>query len=200
MVLMAVLALSGCANIPQEAVTLNKEVSAGITSIHESNVRFINQYFDMKKAGVDRYEKQALDSFFNAVATATAKPGAPPLAVKDLYNIKSKIEEIHAMANQYKDALEKSKALIIEKVQGEYNLLISANSDITGLLQAAVDVDKAKNDGLVKVKTYTDGKIDLTDIDAEIDDYLAKLGSSSAKASKLIESIEKVLDSRKGDK
>ena len=80
-----------------------------------------------------------------------------------------------------------------------HNIIMSANSSVTGILQSAVDVDKAKNDGLSKVKQLTDGKIDLTDIDSKVNDYLAKLGSASEKGSSLIESIKKSLDSRKGE-
>jgi len=192
--------VAGCASIPQESVTLNKEVANGITSIHESNIRFINQYFVVKKAEIDKYEKEALDNFFNKIAAATSNPSTPPLRVQDLYKIKGKVEEIHAVGTKFKSELDASKDLIIEKVQSEYNLVISANSSITGLLQSAVDVDKAKNDGLSKVKELTSGKIDLTDIDSQINDYLAQLGSSSAQASSLIESIQEALNSNKGDK
>jgi hypothetical protein len=197
--LAAVITVSGCASIPQESVTLNKEVATGITSIHESNIRFVNQYFDIKSSKIDKYEKEALDNYFNKIAAATTKPGAPPLGVQDLYKIKEKVEEIHAVGTKFKAELNASKDMIIEKLQGEYNLILSANSSITGLLQSAVDIDKAKNDGLSKVKAFTDGKIDLTDIDSKVNEYLSKFGSSSAQASSLIESIQETLNSGKGD-
>ena len=192
--------VAGCASIPQESVTINKEVATGITSIHESNIRFIIQYFEVKKTEVDKYEKEALDNFFNKIAAATTNPSAPPLGVQDLYNIKGKVEGIHSIGTKFKSELDASKDLIIEKVQSEYNLVISANSAITGLLQSAVDVDKAKNDGLSKVNELTDGKINLTDINSKVNEYLAKLGSSSAQGSSLIESIQETLNSNKGDK
>lgn len=198
--LATVIILSGCASIPQESVTLNKEIATGITSIHESNIRFINQYFEIKHSQIDKFEKEAIDNFFNKIAAATTKPGAPPLGAQVLYKIKEKVEAIHAKGIKFKAELDTSKNLIIEKLQSEYNLIISANSSITGLLQSAVDVDKAKNDGLSKVKDLSDGKIDLTYIDSKVDDYLAKLGSSSSRTSSLIETIQESLNSKKGDK
>ena len=174
LLLAIVLIVGGCASIPQESVTLSKELATGITSIHESNIRFVNQYFDRKKSEIDEYEKTALENLFNKIAAATTKPGAPALGVHDLYNIKGKVEEIHKVSNKYE--LDSSEALIIEKIQGEYNTLMSANSSITGIFQSAVDVDKAKNDGLSKVKEFTDGKLDLTDIDSKVNEYLSKLG------------------------
>lgn len=198
--LTAVIIVSGCASVPQESVTLNKEIATGITSIHESNVRFINQYFEIKHLAIDKYEEEALDNFFNEIVAATTKPEATPLGIQDLYNIKRQVEKIHATGTKFQTELSASKALIIEKLQSEYNLIISANSSITGLLQSAVDIDKAKNDGLSKIKEFTDGKIDLTEIDLKVNEYLAKLGSSSSKASSLIDSIQETLNSTKGDK
>jgi len=197
-VIAAALVFSGCASMPQESVTLNQEVAAGITSIHESNVRFVTQYFETKKSEVDKYEKEALDNFFNKIAAATTTPNAPALGVQDLYRIQKKVEQIHATAKAYRGELDASRALIIERLQNEYNVIISANSTVTGLLQSAVDVGKATNDGLSKAKALTGGKIDLTDIDSKVDAYLATLGSSSSQATNLIASIQEILNSHKG--
>ena len=192
--LLIVIFASGCASIPQESVTLSKELAVGITSIHESNKRFVNQYFDNKKFEIEKYEKAAIDDFFEKIALATRNPEAPPLEVKDLYNIKEVVAKIHQTSNKFKSELDASNVLIIEKLQKEYNALISANSSITGILQSAVDMDKAKNDGLQQVKEFTDGKIDLTDIESKVDEYLSKLGTAAAQSSSLIESIESVLN------
>jgi len=199
-IILAIVFLGGCASIPQESVTLNKEVTIGITSIHESNIKFVNHYFELKKIEVDSYEQKALEGFFNTIAAATTKPGAPALGAQDLFRIKVEIEKINNVANSYKVALDNSKTLIIEKLQNEYNTLISANNSITGILQSAVDVDKAKNDGLNKTKELTDGKVDLTDIDDKVNDFLAKIGSSSSQATDLISSIQTIINNNSGDK
>ena len=191
--------ISGCANIPQESVTLSKEIATGITSIHESNTRFVNQYFEVKSAEIDKYEKEALDDFFHKIAEAMTKKDAPPLEYKNMYDIKAEVEKIHAAGTKFKNELDASKTLIIEKLQSDYNLIISANSSITGLLQSAVDIDKAKNDGLSKIKELTNGKIDLTDIDSEVNAYLAEFGSSSTPTFSLIKFIQEALYSTKGE-
>ncbi|MCP4050108.1 MAG: hypothetical protein GY730_05315 [bacterium] len=198
--LSALIMVSGCATIPQESVTLNKEVTAGITLLHESNIRFINQYFEGKVSEIDNLEKEAIDNFFNQIAAATTKASAPPLGAQDLYRIKGKVEEIYSEGAKFKKQLYASKSLIIEKLQAEYNLLISANSSITVILQSAVDIDKAKNDSLSKVADLSNGRIDLTDIDSEIDGYLAKFGNSAAKGASLVTTIQDVLNSNAGDK
>ena len=155
------LSFSGCSSIPQSSVTLSQELAVGITHIHESNIRFVNQYFNQKKIEIDGYEKKAIDDFFDKIIAGTSNPDAPQLDADDFHKIKLKIEEIHKLSNDYKAGIEASKILIIDKLQNDYNSLISINSTITGLLQSAVDVEKAKNDGLSKVAEFTKGKINF---------------------------------------
>lgn len=185
---------SGCASIPPESVALNKEIASGITALHESNVALVTQYFTVKKAEIDKYEKQTLENFFNKIASATTKPGAPPLDAHDLLKIQAEVEKIHELGSNYKEQLDSSKALVIAKLQSEYNLLITANVSITALLQSTVDVDKANKDGLTKAKEFSSGKIDLTNIDSKVNDYLAKMGSTSGKASDLVNDIQSLLN------
>ena len=67
--------LSSCTGLPRESITLNREVALGITSIHKSNLRFLNQYFELKNLEIDKYEKEAIETFFNKISAATKKPG-----------------------------------------------------------------------------------------------------------------------------
>lgn len=191
--------LCGCASIPQESVTLNSEISTRITSLHRTNVALVNQYFAIKKDAVDQYEAQALNSFFGKIAAATTDPNAPPLGAHDLYKIKEKIDDIHQLANKYKAELDTSEALIINRLSEEYNLLIGANSTITALLQSAVDVDKAKDDGLLKLKKLSNDKIDLTDIDEKVDNFISTMGTTSVKTTSLIDAVRELLNEDKGE-
>ena len=194
------LSFYGCSSIPQSSVTLSQELAVGITHIHESNIRFVNQYFNQKKIEIEGYEKKAIDDFFDKIIVGTSNPDAPQLDADDFHKIKLKIEEIHNLSNDYKAGLDASKILIIDKLQNDYNSLISINSAITGLLQSSVDVGKAKNDGLSKVEEFTKGKINLTEVESIVDKYISKIGTSSADASELFESIETLLNHSKGDK
>jgi len=191
--------ISGCASIPKEAVTLNQTVAAGIKSIHESNIRFVEQYFELKQAEIKRYESDAINDFFSKVAGASSVDGAPPLKAKDLFRIKQKVEDIYAIGSKYRMELTLSKSKIIEKLQSEYNSLIMVNGSITGLLESAVDTDDAVQDGLLKVKEYSNGKIDLTDIDAKVDEFLSTIGNKAGKANSLVNSIKEIIESSEGD-
>ena len=144
LVVSAVLIISGCANIPQESVTLSQEIGAGIKSIHESNVRLVNQYFASKKIEIESYQEKALERFFNEIAAATAVPGAPPLGARELFKMKQEIDRINAEASKYIAALETSRNMTLEKLQANYSILIAANGSVTGILQSAVDLDKAR--------------------------------------------------------
>ncbi|MBU2647870.1 hypothetical protein KKI24_24390 [bacterium] len=190
--------LSGCATIPQESVTLSMEIGLGITSIHESNIGFVEKFFDNKKESINALEEQAIDSFFNKIIAGTKIPKAEPIDMSALKGMQAEIEKIHKRSNQFKDQLDKSKMLLIKKLNENYHTIISANSSITGLLQSAVDVDKATNDGLVKIRDVSGGQIDLTKIEAEVDKYLSKAADFSVDATNLVNSLNDLIN--KGEK
>jgi hypothetical protein len=186
----------GCAQIPQESVSLSMEIGKGVISIHESNVRFVNWFFDAKIEQVNSLEKEALDNFFSKIAEATEKPGAPPLKKDNLYKIKSYIDQIHAKGNDYRSALNTSRTEILRNLENDYRVLINANGSITGLLQSAVAVDEAKTTSYDKLKDLTHDKIDLTEIEQIIDDGISKFGDKSAKGTDILEKIQKQIDKK----
>lgn len=197
--LLVAIMLGGCANIPPDSVKLNSLVSEGITSIHQSNVNFVNQYFTSKKYEIDKFEQQALDNFFIILADASAKPDAPRLEKTDFEKIKQQIDRIHSQGSKFRNELEKSRLLIIENLQSEYNVLLSANSSVSSILQSAVDVDQAKSEGLSKVNTLSKGKINLTDIDDKITNYLSTIGSTSDNAVGLYNAVQTLFNEPAGE-
>jgi hypothetical protein len=183
----------GCANIPQESVTLSQEVSAGIRSIHESNIRFVNQYFNRKKEQILELKVTAIHNFFNDVIAGTTRSSAPPIDGAALHSIKDQLAKISAKSDEHTKALEVTRLLVIEKLQQNFNVLLDANSTITGLLQSAVDVDKSKNEGLSKIKELSGGKVDLLSIESEMDSFLSKIGSKAADGTSLINAVKGII-------
>ena len=192
--LICILFCSGCAQIPQESVTLSMEVGKGVISIHESNVRFVNWFFDVKIEQVNQLEKNALDSFFSKIAAATEKPGSKPLKKDDLYNIKGYIDQIHGKGNKYRSALSTSRSKVLESLEKDYRVLINANGSITGLLQSAVAVDDAKSTSYDKLKDLTSGKIDMANIEQIVNDGVSKFGDKTEKGTSILEKIQKLID------
>jgi len=184
--------IHGCASLPQESVSLNVEVSNGIKEIHKSNVRLINHYFALKIKEVDQFEKEAIDDFFNAIIGGMSNSNAQPLTVMNLQKINSKVNEIHAEAAKYRNELIKAKEFVTENAQSDYNLLINANNTITGLLQSAVEVSQARNEGFGTIKELTSGKVDFHSVEGTIDNYVQNLGAHSAKTTDLVEAIKKL--------
>jgi PBP1b-binding outer membrane lipoprotein LpoB len=194
-----ILLLGGCANIPAESVKLNNLVSQGITSIHQSNINFVNQYFTSKKNGIDKFEHQALDNFFSILANASAKPEAPKLEKADFEKIKQQIDRIHSQGNSFRNELEQSRLLIIESLQSEYNALLSANNSVSSILQSAVDVDQARSEGISKVNSLSNGRINFTDVDAKVSEYLSTIGNTSDNAVGLYISVQNLFNQSAGD-
>lgn len=186
----------GCVQIPQESVSLSMEIGKGVVSIHESNVHFVNWFFGVKIEKINTLENKALDDFFSKIAAATEKPNAPPLKKKDLYKIKGFIDKIHNNGNEYRTALNTSRAKILESLEHDYRTIINANGSITGLLQSAVAVDEAKTTSYDKLKNLTNDKIDLAKMEQIVNDGIAKFGDKTAKGSDILEKIQKQIDKK----
>lgn len=197
--LLMILVVGGCTNIPPQSVELNQQVSAGINSIHESNINFVNQYFSVKKTEVDKFEAQALDGFFDALAAASSRPDAPKLEKSDFEKIKQQIDRIHAQGNSYRNELERSRLLVVEALQANYNILISANNSVTGILQSAVDIEQARSDGLSDINTLSKGKINLTTLDSKISQSLEKMGTTSGNAIGVFNAVQSLLNPSSGE-
>ena len=195
-----VLTMHGCAAIPPEAVTLNQAVGESIDSLHQSNLRLTNQYFDQKITRIDELEKEALNHFFNQIITGTQSPEASPLGAKELNSIKDATQRIHKRSEQFKSSINAIRVLILKHSQTDYDTLTKANTAITGLLQSGVNLDQAQSDGLFKLKTISHNTIDLTQLDPIIENYIHKFDSTTSSSLSLIKTINGLVSPNKGTK
>lgn len=121
---------------------------------------------------------------------ASADPNASRLIKADFEGSKQQIDRIHTQGSKFRNELEKSRLLIIENLQLEYNALLNANNSVGSILQSAVDVEQAKNEGLLTVSTLSKSKMNLTDINNEVSKYLSKIGSASDNAVGLYDAVQ----------
>ncbi len=195
-----VLTMYGCASIPPEAVALSQSVGESINSLHQSNLRLINQYFDQKITKLDSLEKEALDHFFNKVITGTQSPDAPLLGEKELNSIKGAVQRIHKRSEQFKSSINEIRILIIKHSQKDYDTLAKANTAITDLLQSSISVDQARADGFSQLKAISDNTIDLARLEPVIENYLQKFNDTSRSSAGLIKTINGLMSPHKGTK
>jgi len=192
-IILPIICIGGCASIPQESVSLSQGIGKGLTDIHESNLKFVERYFEQKKQEINQHEKEAVDKFFSRIIAGLSDPQAPPLDKTALNKIKEKIEEIHSRGNEFRAELDKTKSLVIQRLENDYHTLIEANSTITSLLQSAVELDKANHEGLSSFKEITNGRVDLTEIEEIVDAHLIKFGKSAEQGKDLVVKAEEIL-------
>lgn len=191
--LFLIVVLAGCASIPKESVSLNQEVGKRITAIHQSNTTLVNIYFQGKKNEIDEKAEKAVETFFKSIVDPVDSGQAPPLNVDALQKIKKKVMDYYAMSTNYKQQLEKSRILAIDRLNADYMETLQGNSTITGLLQSHVEMGKATESGLQAILDISGAKIDLNQMKEVIDKEVKKAGEFSGQAIEIYEEIEKQL-------
>jgi len=186
MLVLFVSLLTACATIPQESVDLSIEVGIGLKKQHQSQIDLVNLHFAIKRKGLDEAMMRALDKYFETLTPA----GTITLDKTQLSDVAADVMDLSAKNNAAKEELEKARVLLIKKLDENYLALNQANSSITGLLQSAVTVKKARSEAFQSLSKATDGKIDLDKAFAELDEFILKGGEEAGKTIKLVDKLK----------
>ena len=185
---------SSCATIPQESVNLSSEVGVGLQKQHQSQVELVNLYFAEKRKRLDEAMSRATNTYFEALTPS----GSITLNRDQLRNVASDVIEISNKNNAAKEELEKVRVLLIKKLDENYLILNQAQASITGLLQSAVQVERAQSEAYEKLSVATSGSIDLDKIFNELDDFVLKGGEKAEEAMSFMEKVKSILNERGG--
>ena len=185
---------SSCATIPQESVNLSSEVGVGLQKQHQSQVELVNLYFAEKRKRLDEAMSRAMNSYFEALTPS----GSITLSRDQLRDVASDVIEISNKNNAAKEELEKVRVLLIKKLDENYLILNQAQASITGLLQSAVQVERAQSEAYEKLSVATSGSIDLDKIFNELDDFVLKGGEKAEEAMSFMEKVKSILNERGG--
>lgn len=196
LVILLAFALGGCASVPKESVELSKEVGKGIAESQRSYTGLLNTYFASKKQQVDQWiENEYLPEYLSNIQAELKKSGQPttlsPQQMRDV------LRDVIVERDQKHTDLENTRILLLTKNNEHYTLLSQSNAGVTGLLQSMVDVKEAMSSATQTIKTASDGKVDLEQIEKKFnDDYLKKAGAASDKATNLYDKVKSALDKK----
>lgn len=193
-ILLAVTIVSGgCANIPKESVELSSEIGKGIAESRRAHVALLNTYFQQKKTDLDQFiENDYLEALVGNVQQGLKKAGKPDtLTTAQLRDI---LKEVIAERDSKHADLEKTRVLLLGKIEDHYFTLTQANSGITALLASAVAVKDATTRMTATVKTTTQGKIDLDAIDLKVNEDLKKVGGAAKKATSIYDHVKNLIE------
>jgi hypothetical protein len=181
---------AGCATIPRESVELSARVGTGIGEQHQAGTKLINLYFDASRSELDRALIRAVSDYF-----ATLTPdGQVTLTRAQLDDVATDIAGLNRRNNEAREELEKARQLVLSRLNDRYLALSQANASVTGLLQSAVTVKSTRSKAFRDIADGTGGDLDLEAIVSQLDGFVAKAGTESGKAIKLVDEVQRLVD------
>lgn len=201
-ILAALIVVFGCAKIPPASVELNQEVGVAIIKKHKAYVGLLDAFFDARA-------KQLDDFIFNILIPRYVDNLQKKLS-KDKTNLNkcdsgcisykffpASLKELSKVRNKLIDDLNKTKRGILEKANEELRLVLSANAQLTALLQSAVDVQESQNRLAETVGKHIGYEVDLSALQSKFDGYLIKAGKTAKKGTDIIKTGESLYDTLK---
>ncbi|WP_282131438.1 hypothetical protein [Pseudoalteromonas aliena] len=143
-------AITGCSNIPQAAIDVNKQVSVGINALGENGVEMVKAWelsaYSMLDEKWSKVYAKANESYRskksiaqNAVLTAQQQEGVAGLSALIRDEVRSKI---NTKANSMKSIIMSNTKNTIAANESITNLLISANAIVNFQQSAVKEVGK----------------------------------------------------------
>ncbi len=178
MLVLFTLLLPACTNIPEESVSLSSEVGAGLKKQHQFQIELVNLYFDSKRKELDETMLKELDKYFNTLAPT----GELKLNKSQFMDVLADAKEFNIKYNSAKKELEKSRVLLIKKLEEDYLALNQANSSITELLKSSAPERDTGSKVSQSPSATSAVKIDLEKALAEVDGFTLEEGEEVEKS------------------
>jgi hypothetical protein len=184
---------SNCATVPKESLELNRLIGKGIDDNHQAQINLLNKYFEVKKKNIDNFiENEYLPKYIINVQATLAKNGMD--TTLDYKKITDIIQRVISKRDSAYTEIDKTRILIQEKIDSNYQLLAQANSGLTSLLQSAISVNEAESEFTNKIKSMSSGTFDLDAIDKKFSGYLTTIGNDAGKGDSLYNQVKNILN------
>jgi hypothetical protein len=205
-VVMVVITLSGCTEIPQEAPELSAELGKRIAAIEESHIALLRKYIDEKRKKVDEFIKtewtpQFAEAYFqqpkiSAVWDQVVASGDKSDRLKLLTLVGPKLQErINLERIKLIKPLDDIEKEIERKLRDEYRQVKAINNSITSYLASASKVAENR-DRLLEMIGVEDDRIRkvITDADTAVENLVESKDSIEVRFNAFKESIESARD------
>jgi len=153
--LVALAFAAGCSKVPQAAPELSVELGRRISAIESSHMALLRQYFDDKRAQVDRFideqwipvfaEETMNDPFMSGLWTQVAASDDPNDRLQFILRLAPKLQrEINSQRTSMIAPLDNLEHEIERRLRDEYNQARAINQSLTNLLQSAADITEMR--------------------------------------------------------
>ncbi len=155
-VVLAAMALAaGCSKVPQAAPELSVELGRRISAIESSHMALLRQYFDDKRAQVDRFideqwipvfaEETMNDAFMSNLWSQVAESDDPNDRLQYILRLAPKLQrEINSQRTSMIAPLDNLEIEIERRLRDEYNQARAINQSLTNLLQSAANITEMR--------------------------------------------------------
>ena len=186
--------LSACAKMPIESVTLTESIMNEGQRMHELNISLLNKMFLEKSAAIDVFIKEEytpayLENFKKYIPEDIDVEAELPGMLEAI------IPEINDRRDMMQVALESQRLKLIEKLNQDYKMYEEAATELKNLVESAVKVNEERKNAYEKAANLTGGKVDLNQIETELDNFILKAGDISAETGTTISGLDSKINS-----
>jgi hypothetical protein len=212
MVVICLIAISGCATIPPEAPNLSSELGKRISALENANVTLLNRYFDQKRVEVDRFiqeiwlpefaneffQKPFIEDAWNTIVSENNKQQRITFLMKTGPKLQEAVNQKRIELIKPLDELERH---ISRNIKAEYEQARSINNSITSFLLSAAEVTENR-DRYLEMVGVTDDKLSaiIDKTDSAVSSLLAaghKADDKVNSANKFVKKIKNIKESIK---
>jgi len=185
-------ALSSCAKLPIQTVSLADAITDEGKRMHAINISLLNKMFDDKREKIDafiknEYTPKYLEEFNAKIPAGTDYKEEFPEMIQSI------IPQINSRRDMMQSALESQRIKLITKLNSDYKSFEEASIELKNLIKSAVKVNEEREKVFQQVDNMTQNRIDLNQIETELDKFIIKSGDIGGNINELNNSINSLL-------
>jgi hypothetical protein len=166
---------TSCAKIPVESVQLSQYLIDEGERMHKINVLFVNSVFAEKREKIDAFiTDEYMPVLLKPAMSAIDADDNPKEVIPEVINLV--LPKLENRRSSMRNDLESTRIQLITKLDEEYSNFQKSAKMLHALLISGVRVNEERTHLLEEIKTYSNNRLDLTRVEATIDDYIAKGG------------------------
>lgn len=192
--LLILILITSCAKMPIESITLTESIINEGQRMHELNVSLLNKMFLDKSESIDvfikdEYTPAFLENFKKRIPPETDIEEELPRMLQAI------VPKINGRRDMMQNALESQRLKLIEKLNLDFKMYEEATTELRNLIESAVKVNEERRKAYEKAANLTGGKIDLNQIETELDNFILKSGDISSDAGTIISGLDSKINS-----
>ena len=191
--LFCVVALASCAKLPIQTNTLTDAIINEGKRMHELNLSLLNKIFNEKRDKIDvfiknEYTPKYLEEFKKNIPIGTDYEQEFPNMIQRI------VPKISSRRDMMQSALESQRIKLVTKLNADYKMFEVASMELRNLIESVIKVNEARKKAFEQVKGLTQNRIDLNQIETELDKFIIKSGDIGGNINELNSTINSLLN------